>query len=195
MLAHALYFIRHGETDWNAACRIQGHTDIPLNATGRAQAARNGHTLAELIVDSAGVDFVASPLSRARETMRITRRKMGLPTDQFAHDAALKELNFGSLEGQPWIGHQILLAPERFRERDADPFQWRPQGGESYADLTGRVGRWLAAVSQPTVVVSHGGVMRALRGLVLGLEPRLIPALDVPQDRVLVLTRGAERWI
>ena len=60
-----IYFVRHGQTDWNAERRFQGQLDIPLNDTGRAQAARNGAALARVIGDSAGFDFVSSPLSRA----------------------------------------------------------------------------------------------------------------------------------
>ena len=74
-----LYFIRHGETDWNAVQRYQGQTDIPLNDKGRAQAARNGRTLISRLGPAAAtLDYVASPLSRASETMAIVRREMGL---------------------------------------------------------------------------------------------------------------------
>ena len=66
-----IYFIRHGETDWNAQARYQGQADVPMNETGRTQARRNGETLRRLLPDIASADFVASPLARARETMRI----------------------------------------------------------------------------------------------------------------------------
>ena len=59
-----VYFVRHGQTDWNAEHRLQGQADVPLNALGRAQAERNGRRLAELIADPTGFDFVASPLYR-----------------------------------------------------------------------------------------------------------------------------------
>ena len=68
-----IYFLRHGETDWNAAGRLQGRADIPLNAKGRGQARRNGGMLAELIDKPSAMHFVASPLTRTRETMQIAR--------------------------------------------------------------------------------------------------------------------------
>lgn len=194
MTTHTIYFVRHGETDWNAARRIQGHTDIPLNATGRAQAARNGRVLRGLIADPASVTYVASPLSRASDTMRIARGEMGLDPEGFEREERLKELNFGALEGEPWIGDQLAKNPALYPARSKDPFGWRPEGGESYADLTRRLEAWLATLAGSTVVVSHGGVMRALRGHLLGLDKHGIPNLSTPQDQVLIVTRGQERW-
>ena len=72
-----IYYIRHGETSWNAEGRLQGTLDIPLNDRGRTQAAHAGHVLADLFArdgrDKASLPFVASPLGRARSTMELVR--------------------------------------------------------------------------------------------------------------------------
>ena len=81
-----IYFIRHGETDWNAQARYQGQADVPMNETGRAQARRNGEALRALLPGIAGADLVASPLQRARETMRIVRATLDLDPDAFEVD-------------------------------------------------------------------------------------------------------------
>src|ERR1700738_2430472 len=94
-----LIFIRHGETDWNAEGRMQGQRDIPLNDTGRAQARRNGTAIKAAKPEAVDFDFLASPLSRSRETMEIVRAAMGLPPDGYATDDRLKELTFGTWEG------------------------------------------------------------------------------------------------
>jgi probable phosphoglycerate mutase len=189
-----LYFVRHGETDWNAVRRYQGQTDVPLNDKGRGQARRNGRMLRERLARPAELDFVASPLLRAAETMSIMRHEIGLSPDDFRRDARLQEIHFGHWEGRIW---DVLSVedPHHFEARRADPFNWRPLGGESYADLAERVRGWVAEIERDTVVVSHGGVSRVLRGHVLDLSPREIPLLDVPQDRVLVLTRGQQEWL
>ena len=189
-----LYFVRHGETDWNAERRYQGQCDIPLNALGREQARRNGVTLAALMPSIANARFVASPLGRTRETMEILRAGMGLPAEVYALDDRLKELSYGAWEGQ--LQDELpVIDPAGWAARTLDPFRWRPEGGESYADLLVRSADWLATIEHDTVVASHGGVSRCLRGHVLGLDPASIPELESPQDRVLVLRKGVMSWL
>jgi len=190
-----LYFVRHGETDWNAARRYQGRRDIPLNATGRAQARRNGRALAEVLGGTAAsLDHVASPLVRARETMEIMRAELMLDPKGYRTDDRLAEIDYGHWEGRLWteLPH---TDPEDFAARRADTWGWRPVGGESYRMLSERVGLWLAGIERDTVVASHGGVSKALRGLVLQLASAEIPHLEVPQDKVLVVTAGSIRWL
>src|SRR5215213_1807214 len=79
-LTHTLYFIRHGETDWNAEARLQGQRDVPLNDFGRVQAEEVGARLRGLLLHYEDLDYVASPLSRHRETMeRMRRRSRSIP--------------------------------------------------------------------------------------------------------------------
>lgn len=190
-----LYFIRHGETDWNREQRYQGQTDIPLNDTGRSQAARNGRVLREVLaVQRATIRFVASPLARTAETMRIVRREMGLPEEPFDRDDRLKEQHFGHWEGLLYRDLPTL-DPEGFAARQADMWSWTPRGGESYEMVRARISPWLRAIESDAVVVSHGNISRTMRGLVLGLDERTVPRLEVPQDRVLMLRSGKAEWI
>lgn len=189
-----LYFIRHGETHWNAEARYQGQADVPMNDTGRAQARRNGEALRPFLPDLAQADFLASPLERARETMVIVRDALGLVPGDFQIDDRLMEAHYGFWQGTlatdlPNVDADGLAA------RMKDPYRWRPQGGESYEDLMARTRAWLEGVERDCVVVSHGGVSRTLRGHVLGLDVATVPLLDMPQDRVLILRRGASEWV
>jgi broad specificity phosphatase PhoE len=190
-----LYFVRHGETDWNRAGRYQGQRDIPLNARGRAQAARNGGVLAEVLGGRAALlDYVASPLSRARETMEIMRSELLLAPGGYRTDDRLREIHYGHWEGRLW--HELPQTdPQGFAGRLADPWGWQPEGGESYRMLSERVALWLTAITNDAVVVSHGGVSKVLRGLVLQLGAAEIASLDVPQDKVLQVTAGNVGWI
>ena len=188
-----LYVVRHGETDWNVAGRLQGHTDTRLNDRGRGQATQNGLRLLEQRLDLQSIDFIASPLLRAFETMQLLRAAMGLPVAGFTTDGRLKELSYGRCEGSTWS--QLPPSDMNGVERAHDPFNWRPDGGESYADVMSRITDWLAGITRDAVVVTHGGITRALRGLAGGVAHEKVPTLKVPQDRVLVLRDGTIRWI
>jgi broad specificity phosphatase PhoE len=190
-----LYFVRHGETDWNAVRRYQGQTDIPLNGKGRTQAARNGRELARILNGAAErFDFVASPLMRTADTMRIIRQEIGLDPEDFVREDRLKEINFGHWEGQIW-DDLPNTDPHEFAARKKDPYRWRPRNGESYEDLAKRVEGWLASLERDTIAVSHGGVSRVVRGHVLSLNWDGIHELEVPQDRILRLRRGEQEWL
>jgi probable phosphoglycerate mutase len=151
--------------------------------------------LAELLGPAgASMDFAASPLLRARETMEIVRREMGLTPNGYRTDDRLVELRYGHWEGQLW-GELPSTDPEGYAARQADPWNWQPVRGESYRMLSDRVASWLAEVRRDAVVVAHGGVSRVLRGLVLQLGGSEIARLEVPQDKVLLVTAGAARWL
>ncbi|MDX2287489.1 MAG: histidine phosphatase family protein [Hyphomicrobiaceae bacterium] len=189
-----LYFIRHGETDWNAESRYQGQADIPLNARGRAQARRNGEALRAHLPGLASADFVASPLSRTRETMSIVRAALELPPSDFRTDERLIELHYGNWEGR-LLSDLRATDADALQHRQADPFNWHPEGGESFADLTIRLTAFLATVTRDTVIASHGGVSRALRCHLLGIRGGEVLDLAVPQDRVLIIAGGRMSWL
>ncbi|OYW54375.1 MAG: histidine phosphatase family protein [Hyphomicrobium sp. 32-62-53] len=189
-----LFFVRHGETDWNAERRYQGQTDIPLNDRGRAQSRRNGEALRAFLPTIESADFVASPLGRARETMEILRASLGLDPAAYRIDRRLIELSYGSWEGQLQT-HLPQTDPYGLADRELDPFRWRPVGGESYADLLRRIIDWTETLERDTVIASHGGVSRCLRAHLLNLDPETIPALESPQDKVLVISNGEMSWV
>ena len=189
-----LYCVRHGQTDWNAQSRYQGQRDVPLNEAGRQQASRNGQALRQLLPDIAKAQYVSSPLGRARETMQIVRRELGLEPDLFMIDDRLKEVHYGTWEGQLLETLMETEAPG-IAARKADPYRFRPPQGESYADLLERMRGWVDTVETDTVVATHGGITRTMRTYLLDLDPSQILELDVPQDRVLVIRQGEMHWL
>lgn len=171
----AFLYLRHGETDWNAAGLSQGNVDIPLNANGIAQA----KAAAQLLKNRGIRSIVSSPLSRARDTALAASDVLGLPV---AYDDGLREVAFGRQEGQPMV--------EWFDEWVAE--RYTPEDAESFAVLRTRA---VAAINRATafdplvLVVAHGALFRAIRsaaGLVanvrtqngapLLLEPPILPA-------------------
>lgn len=191
-----IYVLRHGQTNWNAEWRMQGHTDIPLNDKGRTQAAKNGRVLATLIRDPYAFDFVSSPLSRATETMEILRREIGADPKSYRTDPRLREINLGDWEGH--VASELLRNfPELMAQRNRDPWNFLApgEGAESYAMLSARVLHWLGDVGRDAVVTAHGGVVRCLRKHLLGLDDRATFEHEVPQDRVLRIADGTADWL
>jgi probable phosphoglycerate mutase len=160
-----IYFIRHGQTEWNAAGRFQGSKDIPLNDIGREQAIRAGELLTDILsADShhpERIPFVSSPLGRARQTMELVRGEVGVPPHGYELDDRLRELGFGHWEGSTLVEMQ-QSHPELYAERQVDKWGVPPPGGESYASATLRLRDWYDSLLQDTVAVSHGGSCRAL---------------------------------
>lgn len=189
-----LYLIRHGETDWNREARYQGQRDIPLNETGIAQARRHGRVLKDIVPSVADFDFVSSPLGRAMDTMRLARSALGLDPDDFRTTPEILELSYGHWEGE-LAAELPAKDPEGIAAKSADPFGWRPRGGESYQDLERRIADWLGRLATDTIAVSHGGVSRVARGALLGIDRAIVPFLEVPQDKILKLSGGKMQWI
>lgn len=189
-----IYFVRHGQTSFNAEKRLQGMLDVPINATGHLQAKKNGGLLNELISDKSRFDFVSSPLLRARQTMEIIRREMGLPAEGYRTDDRLKEVSYGSWAGLTWPEIEAR-DPEAFARRQADRWTVAPPGGQTHQEVYALVGGWLSEVSQDTVVVAHYGTARDIRGHVLKLSLQQILDLDAPQDKVLMIDGQTVTWL
>jgi probable phosphoglycerate mutase len=167
-----VYLARHGETDWNVQARWQGHTDIPLNPNGRAQA-----RMLAVALRSAGLaGIVSSDLSRAHETACIVGAELGLPL-AYA-DIALRERSFGVFEG---------LTRDECESQQTEA--WRawlaekipPPGGESHDALTSRVVAAVTRVAErvaheraPALAVSHGGALRAVIAAATGTMPPVL---------------------
>jgi probable phosphoglycerate mutase len=160
-----LYVLRHGETEWNRIGRMQGALDSPLTDLGRAQAARQGEILASAGVTAASHAFRVSPLGRAQATAEIALAAMGAVAEV---DSRLAEISLG-----PCNGLTRDEIDRRFPDRHSDlhPFFWYDTvpGGEGFAGLEARIDAFLAGVTRPTVIVTHGMVSLFLRGRVLAL--------------------------
>ncbi len=191
-----IYFVRHGQTDWNAEGRLQGQRDIALNAEGLRQAG----ALAERLAAAAGpdlphFDFVASPLLRTRRTMEVMRDGLGLGAQGYRVDPRLMEISFGAWEGSTWAEiRRWDGARAAARDRNRWGHQSPGPGGESYAMLAERVAPAIAALTRPTVIVAHGGVARAILVILGHLSSREAPRLGIRQGSVLVLEPHGWRW-
>lgn len=157
-----IYFVRHGETDWNKERKIQGQVDIPLNEFGRHLARETAKGLRDVPFD---VCFT-SPLGRARETAQIILQGRDVP---ILEDKRILEMNFGVLEGK-CCSKEGWDVPDSFQMFFDDPVHYQaPEGGEDFQAVRERTGdflNWLFAQEQyrdsTVLVTTHGAAMAGL---------------------------------
>lgn len=199
------YFARHGETDWNREQRYQGSRDIPLNRKGQMQADANGVLLRDMLerdgVDPASLNWFASPLGRASETMDRMRAAFDVELQPVIHDKRLIEISFGAFEGRlhaEIAREQAAFAPG---ERDESYWHFRPQDGENYDDVAARLLDFARELTHHAVVVAHGGVLRVLWHLVEGTPRKEVMNWPPPQGviahfvgRKMTLHKAKNTW-
>lgn len=191
-LPPTIYYVRHGETDWNVAARLQGRHDVPLNERGRAQATHCGDILRDLFArdrrNPADLDYVSSPLGRARETMELLRPSLGLPAGGYEIEPRLAEIAFGDWEGFT-IAQLHTRDPRGIAAREQDKWHFVPPGGESYKTVSGRMREWYQGLTRDTVAVAHGGTARGLIAYLGIAQPAAAPLVDIAQG-VIYVFRG-----
>lgn len=193
-LAHKLYLVRHGETDWNVEGRLQGGRDIPLNELGRVQAREAAGRLRDLALGVDDFNYICSPMGRARETMEIFRNALGLQPKTYGVEETLREITFGEWEGMTW--REVRKAhPDQATCRERDKWGYVPPGGESYAMLSERIRPWLSRLDRPTLTVSHGGVARAILALTGAARPQDAATTDIWQGKILIISGCRHEWV
>ncbi|NLP17624.1 MAG: histidine phosphatase family protein [Firmicutes bacterium] len=161
-----VYFLRHGETDWNRWGLYQGHGDIPLNERGRRQAIKVAVKLCGETFDNVYV----SDLVRAGETAQIILSR--LKAKSVTSLRGLRELDFGHWEGLSFTEVEAAY-PQEVKDAFAQPDAFRPPGGESVVELRARVVKAWEGIIQENragtiMIVTHGGPIRVLWGYWLG---------------------------
>ena len=186
MSAHPkIWFLRHGQTEWNRAFRLQGHLDSPLTDQGIAEAAQQAQVMPEVLAQKP--DILVSPLGRAQQTARIA-----LDGASFQTDARLMEIHAGGWQGL--TRDEILAAnPDLAARRPAplDIYAAAP-GGEGLPAFRGRIRALLDSLIAPTVLVAHGLWGQVLRAEVRGLELAAAGGLSNRQGCVYLLENGTE---
>ncbi|MEL6364611.1 MAG: histidine phosphatase family protein [Pseudomonadota bacterium] len=189
-MTRTLYFIRHGETDWNLERRMQGRWESDLTAKGERQAEANADLVARLGVDA----IYVSPLRRTRRSCACLEAATGIGA---AVDERLAEWDAGA-----WSGFLYAEIPERWPEAwaawRADMWNARAPDGENFVDLTERgsafLDKALATTAGRIAIVSHGFIGRAMIGALLGLPADRTLALHTANEVVFRLTGTEAGW-
>ena len=166
---------RHGQTEWNKHYRFQGRTNVQLTDEGKNQA----HSLARRLTSWPPDVIYTSPLDRAKFTAGEIASLFGLTPVILPE---LEEINFGKWEGESLISLE-QEQPEVYNRWRNDPFFNPPEGGEAWPEIEARLTRavniMLEAPHKRIIAVSHGGIMRALYAVIMGLDPHKTWYMDV----------------
>jgi len=179
-----LYFVRHGQTEWNAIHRMQGQWNSDLNQLGRDQADVNGKLLANSGIEA----MFASPLDRTRQTADIINQHLAIPV---SYDDRIMEWDCGDWSGHLYADVKIRWAKE-WSSREADPFNYRGPNCENYPDMIERASKFLADLEQHAAmniaVVSHGMIGKVMVSLLMGYGETAMLALSQPNDVIYRVT-------
>lgn len=180
-----IWFLRHGQTEWNREARLQGQLDSPLTEQGRAEAARQARILPPILAQAPRI--VASPLGRVRQTAEIA-----LAGRAFETDPRLMEIHAGAWQGR--LRDDILAEHPEFaaRKPTALDIYEAAEGGERIAGLHARVQAFLQDLTGPTVVFAHGLLGQVLRAEAQGLPLAQAGALSNLQGVAYHLAEGRE---
>ncbi len=161
---------RHGQTEWNLEYKFQGKTNTKLTDIGKSQA----QALADRLASWPFEIIYSSPLDRAMYTSQVIARARNIDVIALPE---LQEINFGT-----WEGHSIKALQteqrELFSKWRADPFFNMPPGAETWEKLYNRLSRAVKTIldgqQKNIIVISHGGIMRALYSVLLGFNPHKV---------------------
>lgn len=176
-----LYFIRHGQTEWNAIRRMQGQMNSDLSKLGRAQANAAGELLEQFGIEA----LYASPLDRTRQTAAIINRRLELPV---TFDDRIMEWDCGD-----WSGHLYAEVAEQWHDEwaayQADKFHYRGPGCENYPDMFGRARPFLEEMlttpAKVIGIVSHGMIGKVMLAIMMELGEAETLAIHQPNDVIM----------
>lgn len=172
-----IYLVRHGETEWNRAARLQGQLDSPLTERGRAQARAAGRTMARLGL--AGAPISVSPLGRARATAALLAEEVTL--GPITYEPRLQEVALGGWEG---LTCEAIAAahPQLVNGWSGHGYGFLSPDGEGFDRAAARVEAWLAEQEGRRVAVAHGMIGRVLRAVCTGIPRERAMAEPLPQN-------------
>lgn len=185
-----IYLMRHGQTEWNVARRMQGHLDSPLTQSGQTQAIEMGKILAREVADPQNYDMFTSPLGRTMHTSELVAKNFAF--NPIKNDL-LMEINAGSWAGTLWADIE-REQPQSIADKTVPRMCCAPDG-ESYEDLLARGKNWLESLDGQAIVVSHGQIGFVIRAIYTGISYEEVFKKGNRQDGVYLLEDGVEQFL
>ena len=189
-----IILVRHGESEWNRAGRIQGQVNSPLTHLGINQSKAIRDYLSGIILNQE-LEIYTSPLDRAIQTAEIIAQGINYPSSKIIIEERLNDFNLGEISGIFGWEKVAEIFPEQAQLRLQDPMSFHPSGGESGAEFEARLRSLLEDLMDDgtlKLIVSHGIVNKFIRGILKNLSGKEMVALGESQDTLYRLEQGEE---
>ena len=192
-----LILVRHGESEWNRAGRIQGQINSPLTDLGINQAKAIREYLSGILLNQQ-LEIYTSPLDRALQTAEIIAQGIDYPSRKIIIEERLNDFNLGEISGTFGWDKVAEIFPEQAQLRLQDPMRFHPSGGESGAEFEARLRSLLEDLKDDgtlKLMVSHGIVNKFIRGILKNLSGKEMVELGESQNTIYRLEQGEETEI
>jgi len=192
-----LILVRHGESEWNRAGRIQGQINSPLTDLGINQAKAIREYLSGILLNQQ-LEIYTSPLDRALQTAEIIAQGIEYPSRKIIIEERLNDFNVGEISGTFGWDKVAEIFPEQAQLRLQDPMRFHPSGGESGAEFEARLRSLLEDLMDDgtlKLMVSHGIVNKFIRGILKNLSGKEMVELGESQNTIYRLEQGEETEI
>ena len=192
-----LILVRHGESEWNRAGRIQGQVNSPLTDLGINQAKAIRDYLSGILFNQE-LEIYTSPLDRALQTAEIIAQGIDYPSRKIIIEERLNDFNLGEISGTFGWDKVAEIFPEQAQLRLQDPMRFHPSGGESGAEFEARLRSLLEDLMDDgtlKLMVSHGIVNKFIRGILKNLSGKEMVELGESQNTIYRLEQGEETEI
>lgn len=192
-----LILVRHGESEWNRAGRIQGQVNSPLTDLGINQAKATRDYLSGILLNQQ-LEIYTSPLDRALQTAEIIAQGIDYPSRKIIIEERLNDFNLGEISGTFGWDKVAEIFPEQAQLRLQDPMRFHPSGGESGAEFEARLRSLLEDLMDDgtlKLMVSHGIVNKFIRGILKNLSGKEMVKLGESQNTIFRLEQGEETEI
>jgi len=192
-----LILVRHGESEWNRAGRIQGQVNSPLTDLGISQAIAIRNYLSGIFINLE-LKIYTSPLDRAIQTAKIIAQGIDCFGSELIIEERLNDFNLGEISGTFGWDKVAEIFPEQAKLRLQDPMRFHPSGGESGADFEARLRSLLEELMGDgtlKLMVSHGIVNKFIRGILKNLSGKEMINLGESQNTIYRLEQGEETEI
>ena len=192
-----LILVRHGESEWNRAGRIQGQVNSPLTDLGINQAKATSDYLSGILLNQQ-LEIYTSPLDRALQTAEIIAQGIEYPSRKIIIEERLNDFNVGEISGTFGWDKVAEIFPEQAQLRLQDPMRFHPSGGESGAEFEARLRSLLEDLKDDgtlKLMVSHGIVNKFIRGILKNLSGKEMVELGESQNTIYRLEEGEETEI